>query len=93
MREMLELGTAAISVTFGGVVVNAPNPNAPSWSLYAITGYDAAPLAMKSAPTTEGRSAHTIANPEGPLNDYYKGVGLSDDQEDCNRECADCDGG
>jgi len=36
----------------------------------------------------ESHSPYTLANPEGPLNDYYKPVGLSDDLGDCNKGCA-----
>ena len=49
----------------------------------AFVAGDPAPPATRQAPMIEGRSAYTLDNPEGPLNDYYKGAGLSDDPDDC----------
>jgi hypothetical protein len=93
MNKMMVLGTTAIFVALGGVEANAGNPNVPSWSPYAIMGYDATHPTMKFEPMIEGRSSYTNENLEGPLNDYYKGVGLSDNPEDCNRGCAVSNGG
>lgn len=107
MRKMLVIATAAVAVTLGGAAANAANPNVPAWSPYAIMGYGAAPAAIKPGPMIWGRAAdtnaspgsapvpsrYTLHNPEGPLNDYYKGVGLSDDRNDCNNGCALSNGG
>jgi hypothetical protein len=102
MRKILMLATAAIAVNVGGIEANAGNPNVPSWSPYAVMGHDPAPSAIGARRMSEGRaaytnlspagspvrSAYTLSNPEGPLNDYYKDVGLSDDINDCNKGCA-----
>ena len=99
MHRILGLVTTVIFVTLGMVAANAGNPNVPTWSPYALIGSNAEPPVTtpgrmilppsKRSPMTEGRSAYTINNPEGPLNDYYKDVGLSDDPADCaTKGCA-----
>lgn len=102
MRKILMFATAAFVVNVGGIEAKAGNPNVPSWSPYAMMGYDPAPPAIGARRMSEGRaantnlspaappvrSAYTLDNPEGPLNDYYKDVGLSDDINDCNKGCA-----
>jgi hypothetical protein len=89
MRKITMLGAAAMIIACGAAEANAagPNPNVPTWSPYSIMGYGAGPMVRWRAPIIEGRSAYTLNNPEGPLNDYYKGVGMSDDINDCNTGC------
>ncbi len=93
MRKALTLGAVVTVVAFGQLGANAGTRNVPSWSPYATIETDPALPVMNASPMVEGRSAYTIDNPEGPLNDFYKGVGLSDNPDDCNKGCAVSNGG
>jgi hypothetical protein len=96
MHRLLSIGALAIVVGLGAAEANAANlnPNVPSWSPYAMMGYSGAASEMTPPPLTEGRSAYTLHNPEGPLNDYYRKSGLSDRREDCaTYGCATSNGG
>jgi len=87
MIKIPMLALAAFFLWHGSIEANATNPNVPSWSPYSTMSYGPASRVLKRGPAIEGRSAYTLNNPEGPLNDYYKDVGLSDDIDDCNRGC------
>ena len=97
MHRLLSIGALAIVVGLGAAEANAANlnPNVPSWSPYATMGYSGGVASeMTMSPLTEGRSAYTLHNPEGPLNDYYRKSGLSDRREDCaTYGCATSNGG
>ena len=109
MRNLLMAGTAGLFLVLGaaGAIANAQDLNVHSRSPYAAARHSAAPVARMRRPMIEGRaaytnvsplgararSAYTLDNPEGPLNDFYKGVGLSDDVNDCNKGCAGGAGG
>jgi hypothetical protein len=96
MRKTILLGAAAIYIGVGAVEANAaiPGPDIPSWSTYSKVKYSDAPSATMRAPAIARRSPYTLNNPEGPLNDFYKGVGLSDDPGDCaSKGCSVSNGG
>ena len=92
MRMTILLATAAIYIGVGAVEANAaiPGPNVSSWSTYSNA---TAPSAIRG-PAIERHSPYTLNNPEGPFNDFYKGVGLSDDPGDCaSKGCSVSNGG
>jgi len=109
MRNLLMAGTAGLFLALGaaGASANAQNLDVHSTSAHAIRAHSVAPASRMRRPMIEGRaaytnlrssgvhagSAYTLDNPEGPLNDFYKGVGLSDDVNDCNNGCAGGTGG
>jgi hypothetical protein len=93
MRMTILLGAAAIYIGVGAVEAYAaiPGPHIPSWPTYSKAS---APSATMRGPAIERHSPYTLNNPEGPLNDFYKGVGLSDDPSDCASEgCSVSNGG
>ena len=54
--------------------------------LVALGGAQASAAGFYDAsqpPVRHTRSAYSLHNPEGPLNDYYRRSGLSDRREDC----------
>jgi hypothetical protein len=65
MRNILKAAAAGVFLTLGAAgVANAgqPNPNVPSWSPYAIGGYEGATESLPRRPmhrmTSEGRAAY-----------------------------------
>ena len=64
MRKILVIGTATLSLALGASAAFADNPNAPSWSPYALVPVSASSpvIYSMSQPTYEMRAA-TIENP------------------------------